>query len=202
VRKLSALGIDTLIRFDPVFIHLFQALYGDIWFEKIEELICTFAQTGAKHIVGSTGRLSKKTTRPGGASLWQRVWQVINRRSPEAARRFEQEYRYERGGTSQGYLLRRDIRLALHNFIRTLAEENGMTYATCQELSAAESDSIGLPHCERFILPFTRKQADGRFQAINGCTANCHVTCRNLPNPPCGRCELAATRPFKTGYLK
>jgi len=202
VQQLSTLGIDTLIRFDPVFIHLFQALYGDAWFENIEELMRTFAETGAKHIICSTGRLSKKSASLDGISLWQRVWQVINRQSPEAAQRFEQEYCYERGGTSQGYLLRRDIRLALHNFIRTLAEENGMTYATCQEFSAAESDSIGLPHCERFILPFARKQMDGRFQPIEGCTANCHVACRNLPEPPCGRPELATPRPFKTGYLK
>ena len=202
VRRLSALSIDTLIRVDPVFIHLFQALYADTWFEKIEELICAFAQTGARHIVGSTGRLSKKTSRLNGISLWQRVWQVINHQSPEVARRFEREYRYERGGTSQGYLLRKDIRLSFHSFIRTLAEEKGMTYATCQELSAAESDSIGLPHCERFILPFARKQVDGRFQAIEGCTANCHVNCRNLPEPPCGRPELAAPRPFHIGSLK
>ncbi len=202
VRQLSTLGIDTLVRFDPVFIHLFQALYGNAWFEKVEALIHTFAGTGAKHIVSSTGRLSRKSTGPDGISLWQRVWQVINRQSPEAARHFEQEYRYERGGSSQGYLLRKDIRLAVHSFIRTLAEESGMTYATCQELSAAESDSLGLPHCERFILPFARKQADGRFRAIEGCTANCHVTCRNLTRPPCGRPELASPQPFQIGYLK
>ncbi len=202
VRQLSALGIDTLVRFDPVFIHLFQALYGNRWFEKIEELIETFAETGAKHIVSSTGRLSRKSASPDGISLWQRVWQVIHRQSPEAARRFEQEYCYERGGTSQGYLLRRDIRLAVHQQLRMLAEKNGMTYAACQELSAAESDSPGLPHCERFILPFARKQADGRFQAIEGCTANCHVTCRSLTQPPCGRPELATPRPFQIGHLR
>jgi len=202
VQQLSTLGIDTLIRFDPVFIHLFQALYGNAWYEKIEELIGAFAQTGTKHIVCSTGRLSKKIARPDGTSLWQRVWQVINRQSPETAHRFEEEYRYERGGTSQGYLLRRDIRLALHNLLRTLSEENGMTYATCQEFSAAESDSLGLPHCERFILPFARKQSDGRFKVIEGCTANCHVTCRHLTQPPCGRPELTSPRPFQVGYLK
>jgi len=162
----------------------------------------TFTETGAKHIIGSTGRLSKKSASPDGSSLWQRVWSTIHSQSPEAARRFEQEYSYERGGTSQGYLLRKDIRLSLHNFIRTLAEENGMTYSTCQELSAAESDSIGLPHCERFILPFSRKGTDGRFRPIEGCTANCHVACRNLPEPPCGRPELASPRPFHIGSLK
>ena len=202
VRRLSALGIDTLIRFDPVFIHLFQALYGNASLEKIEALIKDFAETGAKHIVSSTGRLPRKSVGPDGASLWQRIWSVIHSQSPEAAARFEKEYRYERGGTSQGYLLRKDIRLAVHQQLRRLTEQNGMTYATCQELSAAESDSPGLVHCERFVLPFTRKQADGRFQAIDECTANCHVTCRNLTRPPCGRPELASPRPFRAGSLR
>jgi len=197
VRQLSALGIDTLIRFDPVFIHLYQALYGDTWFEEIEELIKAFAETGAKHIICSTGRLSRKSASPDGVSLWQRIWQVINRQSAEAARRFEREYSYERGGTSQGYLLQMGIRLALHQRLRKLTEETGMTYATCQELSADESDSSGLLHCERFRLPFARKQADGRFQAIDECTANCHVTCRNITRPPAG--DPSLPRP---GHLK
>ncbi len=202
VRRLSALGIDTLIRFDPIFIHLFQALYGNAWFERIEQLMRIFAETGARHIVSSTGRLSKKSAGRDDTSLWHRVMKVIYRQSPEAARRFAEEYGYERGGTSQGYQLRKDIRLALHHRLRTLAEENGMTYATCQELSAAESDSPDLPHCERFVLPFARKQADGQFQTIEKCTANCHVTCRDLKLPPCGRPELASPRPFRTGCLK
>ena len=202
VRRLSALGTDILIRFDPVFIHLFQALYGDTWLERIEQLVRAFAETGARHIVSSTGRLSRKSAGPDGTSLWQRIWQVINRHSPEAARRFAGEYGYERGGTSQGYLLRKDIRLALHRRLRTLAEENGVTYATCQELGAAESDSPDLPHCERFVLPFARKKPDGGFQPIDGCTANCHITCRDLEQPPCGRPELASPRPFRIGCLK
>ncbi len=202
VHRLSSLGIDTLIRFDPVFIHLFQVLYGNAWFEKIEALIKDFARTGAKHIVSSTGRLPRKSAGPDGTSLWQRIWGLIHRHSPQAAVKFENEYRYEHGGTSQGYRLRKHIRLALHHHLRTLAEENGMTYATCQELSAAESDSPGLAHCERFVLPFTRKLPNGRFQAIDGCTANCHVLCRNLEQPPCGHPELALPRPFRTGYLR
>jgi len=202
VRRLSRLGIDTLIRFDPVFIHLFQALYGGSWFEEIERLIRVFASTGAKHIVCSTGRLSKKSAHPYSPSIWQRVLEVIQRHSAEAARRFAQEYRYERGGTSQGYLLRRDIRLEFHRRLKALVEASGMTYATCQELSAEESDSPGLPHCERFLLPFARKQPDGRFKAIEGCTANCHVACHHLNRPPCGEPRLVSPEPFKVSYLK
>jgi len=204
VRRLAKLGIDTLIRFDPVFIHLFQALYGSSWFQQVEDLIQAFANTGTKHIVCSTGRLSKKSAYPYGTStsLWERVRQVIQRHSSEAVRRFEREYCYERGGTSQGYLLRRDLRLEFHRRLKALVEESGMTYATCQELSAEESDSSGLPHCERFLLPFARKQADGRFKTIEGCTANCHVSCRHLVYPPCGQPELVSSKPFKISYLK
>ena len=204
VRRLAELSIDTLIRFDPVFIHLFQALYGSSWFRQVEELVRTFASAGTKHIVCSTGRLSKKSAYPYGTStsLWERVRQVIQRHSSEASRQFEQEYRYERGGTSQGYLLRRDLRLEFHRRLKSLVEENRMTYATCQELSAEESDSPGLPHCERFLLPFTRKQADGRFKAIEGCTANCHVSCRHLDCPPCRQPKLISPQPFKLSYLK
>ena len=202
VRRLSGLGIDTLVRFDPVFIHLFQALYGRAWFRQIEELIRIFAGTGARHIVSSTGRLSRKSASPHGTSLWQQVRDTIQAHSGEAARRFEQEYVYERGGTSQGYLLRRDIRLEFHQRLKALVEENGLTYATCQELSAAEADSAGLPHCERFRLPFARKQPDGRFQAIAGCTANCHVTCRHVTRPPCRQPALISPHPFKISYLR
>ena len=202
VRHLATLGIDTLIRFDPVFIHLFQALYGGSWFEQIEGLVRTFASTGTKHIVCSTGRLAKKSAYPQVKSLWQRVLETIKKHSAEAAGRFEQEYRYERGGTSQGYLLRRDLRLQFHHRLKALVEENGMTYATCQELSAEESDSAGLPHCERFLLPFARKQSDGRFKVIEGCTANCHVSCRHLLYPPCGQPKLVSPQPFKMSYLR
>jgi hypothetical protein len=204
VRCLSSLGIDTLIRFDPLFTHLFQALYGSAWFQQVESLVGGFAAAGAKHIVCSTGRLSKKPARPdgGGPSLWQNVRQVIQRHSAAASRRFEQEYCYERGGTSQGYLLRKGLRLEFHRRLRAAVEAKGMTYATCQELSAEESDSPGLAHCERFLLPFARKQPDGRFQPIAGCTANCHVSCRGLTSPPCGHPELALPRPFKRSALR
>lgn len=202
VKRLAGLGIDTLIRFDPVFPHLFQALYDNSWFDRIERLVGTFAATGAKHIISSTGRLSRNRALPAGTSLWQQVLEIVRRLSREAAGRFEREYRYERGGTSQGYLLERELRLRFHHRLKAIVERNGMTYATCQELSAPESDSAGLPHCERFRLPFSRKQADGRFRAIDGCTANCHVSCRDISFPPCRRPELVSAGPFKPGYLR
>jgi DNA repair photolyase len=203
VRRLSALGIDTLIRFDPVFTHLFQALYGSTWFQQVEELVKIFADTGARHIVCSTGRLSRKPDPTGSdISLWHQVQQVIQQHSAQAARRFAREYVYQRGDTSRGYLLRRDLRLEFHLRLKAVVEESGMTYATCQELSAREADSTGLPHCERFILPFARRQADGRFKPIEGCTANCHVSCRDLDFLPCGQPKLVSPQPFKVSYLK
>jgi len=205
LHKLSSLGIRTVIRFDPVFIHLFQALYTEAWFDKITELIDAFATVGAKHIISSTGRLSKKPSQPGGhqsQSMWQRVFNVIRAQSPLAARRFESQYVYELGWAGRGYLLRKDSRLDFHDKVRELVEAKGMTYATCQELTAEESDSAGIPHCEGLSLPFARKQLDGRFQPITGCTANCYVSCRGLSNPLCGRPKLATYKPLKMSDLR
>ena len=204
VRKLSNLGIDTIIRFDPIFIHLFQALYGDSWFDKIAELVNAFASIGACHIIGSTGKLSKKRSQTGdyiGTSAWQRVYQVIHDQSPLAAKKFEQEYAYETHWSGGGYRLRKDLRLSLHHKLLALVEAKGMTYASCQELFAEESDSNHIPHCEGLPLPFAKKQANGKFKSIPGCTANCHVSCQGLSNPPCGRPELVTCKPLTLSKL-
>jgi DNA repair photolyase len=200
VDKLSSMGTDVVIRLDPVMVHLFQALYGDSWFEKLAGLVDVFAAAGAKHVIASTGRLSKKCSPSGsheGTSIWQRICKIINSKSPLAAKKFEQEYTYEAHWSGGGYRLRRDLRLNFHRRVKELVEVRGMTYATCQELSAVESDSPGIPHCEGLPLPFARKQADGRFKPITGCTANCHVSCLGLSRPPCGQAELITGEPLR-----
>jgi DNA repair photolyase len=202
--KLSHMGIDVVIRLDPVLIHLFQAVHGDSWFEKIAGLVDVFAGVGAKHVIASTGRLSRRRsplTGHEGTSIWQRIYKVIHSQSPLAARRFKQEYIYEAHWSGGGYRLRRDLRIRFHRTARELVEARGMTYATCQELSAEESDSTGIPTCEGSPLPFVRKQAGGGFEPIRGCTANCHVSCRGLSTPPCGRSELISYRPLSRRKL-
>jgi DNA repair photolyase len=197
--KISSMGIDIVIRLDPILPHLFQALYGDSWFEQIAGLLDVFAAMGAKHVTASTGRLSKKRSPSAGhegTSTWQRIYKVIYSQWPLAAKKFEQEYIYETHWSGGGYRLRKDLRLGFHQKVKELVEARGMTYATCQELSAGESDSSGIPHCEGLALPFSRKQANGRFKAIPGCTANCHVSCRGLSNPPCGQAELISCEPL------
>lgn len=198
--RLSRMGIDVVIRLDPVLPHLFQALYGNAWFDEIDRLLNAFASAGARHVIASTGRLSKRRSPPGsgqGSSAWQRIHQVIHTQSPLAARKFEKEYVYEAHWSGGGYRLRRDLRLAFHRQARQLAEARGMTYASCQELSAAESDSAGIPHCEGLPVPFARKQRDGRFKTVAGCTANCHVSCLGLPDPPCAQSGLVSYRPLR-----
>lgn len=202
--KLSNLGIDIVVRLDPVFIHLFQALYGDSWFDKIAGLTDIFAVTGVRHITASTGRLSKKCSPSAGhpnTSGWQRIYKVIYSQSPLAAEKFKQEYIYEAHWSGGGYRLRKDLRLGFHRKVKELAEARGMTYATCQELSAQESDSRGIPHCEGLPLPFARKQADGRFKPVPGCTANCHISCQGLSHPPCGQAELISCEPLRLKKL-
>ena len=203
--KLSTVGIDVVIRLDPVLIHLFQALYGDSWFEKVESLLGVFAAVGARHVTTSTGRLSRRRSASAdheGTSMWQRIYKAIYGQSPLAASRFEQEYVYEAHWSGGGYRLRRDLRLSFHRKVKELVEARGMTYATCQELSAEETDSRGIPHCEGLPVPFARRQADGRFEPIRGCTANCHVSCRELSTPPCGQAELISHEPLRLKKLR
>jgi len=203
--KLSSMGIDIVIRLDPILVHLFQALYGDSWFEKIAGLLDVFAAVGAKHVTAGTGRLSRKRSPSGGyegTSTWQRIYKVLYSQSPQAAKQFEQEYIYEAHWSGGGYRLQMNLRLGFHRKVKELVEARGMTYATCQELSAGESDSPGIPHCEGLPLPFTRKQADGRFKPIPGCTANCHVSCRGLSSPPCGQVELISFEPLRIKKLR
>jgi len=203
--KLSSMGINIVIRLDPVLIHLFQALYGDSWFEKIAGLVDIFAAAGAKHITAGTGRLSKKRS-PSvgheGTSTWQRIYKAIHSQSPLSAKKFEQEYIYEAHWSGGGYRLRRDLRFDFHRKVKELVEDKGMTYATCQELSAEESDSPDIPNCEGLPLPFARKQADGRFKPIPHCTANCHVSCLGLSKPPCGQAELITSEPLHLKKLR
>ena len=202
--KLSSMGIDIVIRLDPVLIHLFQALYGDSWFARIAGLVDVFAGIGTKHVITSTGRLSKRRSPLAGheaTSTWGRIYEVIHSQSPLAAKRFEQEYIYEAHWSGGGYRLRRDLRTGFHRRVRELVEARGMTYATCQELSAEESDSQSIPHCEGLALPFVRKQAGGKFEPVRGCTANCHVSCRGLSRPPCGQSELISCQPLRLRKL-
>ncbi|MFW6117991.1 MAG: hypothetical protein ACOC6R_00675 [Chloroflexota bacterium] len=203
-RKLSNMGIDIVIRLDPIFIHLFLALYGDSWLEKIAGLLDVFAAIGARHVIASTGRLSRRRSLSAShpdTSGWQRIYKVIYSHSASAAEKFEQQYVYEAHWSGGGYRLRRALRLGFHRKVKDLVEARGMTYATCQELSAEESDSRGIPNCEGLPLPFARKQADGRFKPIPGCTANCYVSCRGLSKPPCGQAELISSEPLRLKKL-
>jgi DNA repair photolyase len=203
--RLSRMGVDVVIRLDPILTHLFQALYGDTWFERICGLIDIFAAAGAKHVIAGSGRLSRRRAPSGSredASVWQRICKIIFSQSPLAAKKFEQEYVCEAHWSGWGYRLRRDLRLDFHRKVKQVVEARGMTYATCQELSAGESDSSGIPHCEGLPVPFARKQADGRFKPIPGCTANCLVSCRGLAKPPCGQAELISCEPLRLKSLR
>lgn len=204
VGKLSAGGIDTVIRFDPVFLHLLCAIHGDAWLKRVDALFHVFASIGVKHIIAGTGRLSKRRAPLAGhegTSTWQRVYRAIYSQSPLAARRFEQEYVYEAHWSGGGYRLRRDLRLRFHHQMKELVEATGMTYASCQEASAAESDSPGIPHCEGLPIPFARKQTNGRFKSIPACTANCHVSCQKSSNPNCGQAALISSAPLRLKQL-
>jgi DNA repair photolyase len=206
VHKLSSMGIRVIVRLDPVFIHLYEALYGKRWFNRVADLIDTFAAVGTRHIVASTGRLSRKQVFTSNSkersSSWQRVFDIIRSYSPVIAMRFERDYKFERDWAGQGYRLRKGLRLEFHHKLRRLAESKGMTYATCQELSAKESDSKRIPHCEGLPLPFTRRGLGSMFYPIPGCSANCHTSCSTGTFPSCGQPGLITAEPLKRSLLR
>jgi DNA repair photolyase len=203
--KLSSLNIRTIIRLDPVFIHLFQAIYADRWFHKVTELVDAFSAAGAKHIISSTGRLSKNpspNSKGKSTNSWQRLFNIIYSHSPLAAVRFRKEYEYEKNWAGRGYQLRKSLRYEFHDRVKEIVEARGMTYATCQELAIKDCDSKNIPHCKGMPLPFSRKGPGDKFYPITGCTANCHISCKNLENPPCGKPLLVTHQPLKVGNLR
>ncbi|MEW6143325.1 MAG: hypothetical protein AB1597_09290 [Chloroflexota bacterium] len=204
VAELSRCGVYTVVRLDPAFPQLFSALYGERWHDVAASLMDVFTAASVRHVVVSTGRLMKtRRSQPGcRTGSWNAVRDVIRSISPDAAASFEREYEYVKYWAGGGYLLRRDLRVAFHQRLRQLAEVRGMTHASCQELSAEESDSPGIPHCEGMALPFVSRSTDGRFYPVPDCTANCHVTCVGLAVPPCGRKELVSPKPVRLSALR
>jgi len=202
VSTMAAKGTWVGVRLDPYLIHVFQGLYGERWWQRTEALLGDFADAGARHVTGSTGRLDNRRAAGRSESLLQRMLGLLQSRvSLDAGERFRAEYVFGWSGTCRGYVLREDLRRELHLRLREACGARGMTYASCQELPE-DCDSPGLGSCEGFTLPYCRKGPDGRFRPIAGCTANCHVTCAGLAAPPCGRPELAERRPYRPSVLR
>lgn len=193
LRWAASMGLPSMVRLDPVIPPLWRALYGEEWRARAVEVVSDCAAAGARHAVSSAGRFTAQTRRalagmPG---------------IPRAASdELLLSYRYDRSYTSAGYMLRHDLRLEFHRAMRDAAHDLGMTYAVCQELSAEEADTPGLPHCEAFPMPFSRRSGPREFVPIPGCTANCHATCPDPAAPPCGRSELASAQPYRPSLLK
>lgn len=198
VRKMASAGVPVVVRLDPVILHLWRAVYGEGWERELDGLMADFKNAGAVHVVSSTGRLSKSGPAP---SMFWRLQNIVREISPAIAKEMDTDCEYSREYTSEGWLLRKPLRMEFHRLARAAAEKRGMTYATCQETHAHETDSPGLPHCEGVALPFTLKGADGIFRPVEGCTANCHVHCRGRA-PACGRKALVSTSPVRISELR
>ncbi len=194
LQEVSGSGVPLTVRLDPVFPHLYRALYGNSWMETIGELIALFRSSGAGHLITSTGTLSPQTR--------QRLFRLINQLSPREARSFASQYLFDREYPSPGYRWKKELRIEFHRHLRSLCEIQGLSYSSCIELEAGVADTPGLPHCEAYPTPFCLAREDGSFQPLEGCSANCHVSCRDKPNPPCGRPQLAQPAPFKSSWLR
>jgi DNA repair photolyase len=194
LRWATARGLAAQVRLDPLIPPLWRALYGDGWIEKAMGVLCDCAEAGAGHVVCSTGRFS-------GATL-AKLRELVGDISPTQGERMRDEYRFDSSYTSSGHMLRHPMRLELHRELSVSAADLAMTYAVCQELGPAEADTPGLPHCEAFPMPFSRRVGPRSFEPLPACTANCHVSCAGLADPPCGRPELALPQPYKPSLLR
>lgn len=209
LRWASSLGLPALVRLDPVVPPLWQALYGEGWMEAAARVLADCAAAGAGHVVSSTGRFTAATRNSlahlaCSAAEWEKAAPqgAPGEASTDGEAATNAAYAYDRSYTSSGYMLRHDLRLDFHRRMREAAGEYGMTYAVCQELAADEADTPGLPHCEALPMPFSRRVGEREFAPIPGCTANCHVSCAGLEEPPCGRPELAFPQPYKPSLLR
>jgi hypothetical protein len=202
VRRLADAGVKAVVRLDPFLPHVHEAVYGSGWFAEVERLIGRFAEAGCRHVICSMGRLTRKPPPGHQSSSFERLEGLLVGLDPSAASALRRDYAFDRSGTSVGYLWRRPLRLAFHKRLRAIVEAYGMTYATCQENAPEETDSPGVPSCEGFPLPFCVKGIGGRFYPIEGCTAFCHVRCKGLERPPCGRPELVSPAPLRLSLLR
>jgi hypothetical protein len=185
---------SALVRLDPVTPPLWRALYGEGWTDKAAEVLGHCAAAGAGHVVSSTGRFTSSTL--------SRLADMASGLSAREGDRMKRDYAYDRSYTSSGYMLLHDMRLAFHRDMREAAKGLGMTYAVCQELGPDEADTPGLPHCEGFAMPFSKRVGPREFAPVPGCSANCHVNCRELSEPPCGRPRLMRDEPYKASMLR
>jgi len=198
VSKMAGAGVPVIVRLDPVLLHLWRALYGVGWKGELSKVMADFSDAGAVHVVSSTGRLSKSGPSP---SMFWRLQEIVRALSPAIAGEMVADYEYSREYTSEGWLLRKPLRLEFHRMARAEAEKGAMTYATCQETDACETDTPGLPHCEGVRLPFTLKGPDGVFRPVERCGANCHVECRGKA-PACGRRAMVTTAPLRISRVR
>ena len=194
LRWAGSLGLPALVRLDPVIPPLWRALYGEDWIDRAGEVLADGAAAGAKHVVSSTGRFTA-ATRNALVGTVRPISEIQGRAAGD-------DYAHDRSGTSSGFMLRHEMRLAFHRRMRAAARELGMTYAVCQELAADEADTPGLPHCEAFPMPFSRRVGPRQFEPIPGCTANCHTRCVGMQDPACGKPELALSQPYLPSLLK
>lgn len=187
-------GLPASLRLDPFIPHFWRALYGPAWEERLEDLLRDASTSGALHVISSTGRFTSATRKA--------LVEILAANSTLEARRFTEDYRFDRSATPGGYMLSPEERLQLHRLNGSISGRLGMSYAVCQELPSDAADSPGLHHCEAFPMPFSRRTGPMRFSPIKGCTANCHVHCAGATEPPCGRPSLARPEPFTPSMLK
>lgn len=181
-------GVVVSARTDP-------CILGLISKNEILWLIEKIKQTGAKHVVSSTGFFNK-------ISMARLLEAIKKSKFNPLASRVAEIYGFcEKGVDSYGekkrFWVPVELRKKYHRWLRKEVESRSMTYAICLELPRAY-DSRELAHCEGCPNNYVHIKRNGRFFPVDKCFGDCLRSCPDRNEPPCRRPILLTQYPYKS----
>lgn len=182
MKFLIDLGIEVICRTDPTIIGLIE-------FEDLLWMIEKIKSSGVRHIIASTGyynRISMENV-------------LSNMRSSKFKHRIErviEYYHYDPSSPKKRFVADLKVRKKFHQWFKERVEENGLTYAVCQELGR-EYDTAGLPTCEGSMRNKVHIKIDKDYFIPIDCYGDCLRSCPDSKRPPCGIPILKTEYPYK-----
>lgn len=173
-------GKFVILRIDPFFYHLWKAIYDNDWEDVLRNLIQDAKRAGVKHIIASTGRFwGSRGKKIKSYTDFDLYLNLLSKFSKKIANEAMNDYQYSYSNKVRALRLKESLMLYLHGKMRTISEEQGLTYAACQELTADLTDSKNLIGCYGMELPFCIKNGKGEFIKLQNCTGYC-FNCDNV----------------------
>lgn len=176
LRNLRDKNLFAIARIDPIFPFLTDDIYD------LETLVKMVVDAGANHIIASIVDFRY--------SIIDDCLDNIERIKPGLKKIYEQLYTEKIGSNFNAKI---GYRRKIFDRLRTLVDQQGITFALCMEYETIGNQVRGLNadymtsvNCEGIDIPIYRRNGD-IFQPI----ADCHGNCLNCTTPICGIDDLA-----------